>query len=347
MNKTTAPGSSGGQFVDDNPGGGVVGTLIIAADQNAHQDEVYNAIVGLGGTPSAGDLAQLYKYIVKGIKEKGAEVLDIIASAGNAKAPVAFNGATPDTYFPRLCLTNIDSYVDVSATNWPDMVPALRDVKMIFKEGLAGEISAPVVTNWAIDSNVATLTFTNNADHITFLSALAEDQTVHGSFTNWRTITLASAIGPITAGTYAITAISPSARTVSFAYTAANGGAAGSWTVEFYTHRIAGSTTTARVWTARGLALHGANDANGYFVSGALRKNDQMQGHWHNGIRTTLSGAGGGSAGILNSTDNFKGLGMVSDPYPDGINGTPRTGKITHSPALTVHLYIHGGRYVA
>jgi hypothetical protein len=362
MDKTTAPGASGGVFVNDNPGGGIVGTLIIAEDQNAHQDEVYNAINGLGITPSAADLAQLYKAIVKGIKEKSSAVLDIIANMGNARAPAAFNGGTPDTYWPRLCLTNIDSYVDINDTNWPDLVPALRAMKMIFKEGLSGAIPNPGVTNWAISSNVATLTFTNNTDHIALLMSLSEDQAVHGSFTNWRTVTLANAIGSITAGTYAITGVNAFSRTITFAFTASNGSGAVTSSVEFYTHRIAGSTTTARVWTARGLALHGVNDAAGYFVSGALRKRDQMQqitgsvetpgfasAYWTN--TATVEGAfqkvtSSGGNRVLGRTDNnesgFRTLAFDSANSPGA-----RTGDTTHSPAMSVHLYIHGGRYVA
>jgi len=59
MNRTTATGSVDGQYVDDNPGLGVTGTLLIAADRNAIQEELVGAIEAAGLTPSASDNAQV------------------------------------------------------------------------------------------------------------------------------------------------------------------------------------------------------------------------------------------------------------------------------------------------
>lgn len=349
MDKTTAPGASGGQFVDDNPGSGVVGTLIIAADQNAHQDEVYNAIVAAGITPSSASVAQLSQAIKKITVERGLP-LGMIYALPDRRPLVGWSVATVDTYFPGLCLTSIDSYTDISETNAPDAVPWLRGLKTIFKDGLTDEISSPVVIAWAIASNVATLTFQNNANHIAFLTALAEDNTHHGSYTGWRSVTLNTVIGTIDAGTYAITNVNASARTVSFAYTASDGGASGTWAADFYAYRVAGSTTTARVFSAKGLSLVGVNDINGYFVSGGLRRRGYFQGHWHD-RPAGYDSFYGGKAGELNFTVGTLPLGnsahSTSWPVNDGINGTPRYAKETHSPALSVHLYLHLGRYVA
>jgi len=244
-------------------------------------------------------------------------------------------------------LTSIESQVDIDEANWPDLVPYLRARKSIFKDGITGEISSPGVTNWAIAANVGTLTFTNNADHIAFLSALLEDVTMHGSYGAWRTITLIAAIGNIAAGTYAITDINASSRTVSFAFVAANASGGVVATCDFYAFRIAGSTTTARVWTARGLSLMGANDANGYFVSGGLRRRGFFQGHKFN-INTTYNPAAFGAVYVAMAnasgtpTQSAEGL----NPVTNGFDGTPRYAKETHSPAITVHIYIHGGRYL-
>jgi hypothetical protein len=202
--------------------------------------------------------------------------------------PSAFDRSNPDDYFPAICLTDIDTHVDIDAANWPLGVDYLRNKKVKFKDGLTGEISSPSVTNWAISSNVATLTFANNPDTISFLAALLEDQVSHGSYTNWRTVTLANAIGNITAGTYAITNVNASSRTITFAFTAANASGAVTATVDFYAHRVAGSTTTARVFGARGLTMHGANDGNGYFVAGGLRRRGFMQQHYRHQSRQAL-----------------------------------------------------------
>lgn len=280
MTKTTAPGSSSGQFVDDNPGLGVVGTLLTKTDLDAHQDEIYNSIDGSGITPSAASNAQLWQAIRKAIDERSRKIGEVF-SLLDRRDPVEWSVANADTYFPALCLTDFDSYTDIAAANWPLAIDYLRGLKLIFKDGLTGEISSPVVTNWSITSNVATLTFQNDADHIAFLAALLEDNSHHGGYSNWRTITLASAIGDITAGTYALTNVNASTRTVAFAFTAANNSGSGTFAADFYAYRIAGSATTARIFSARGLSLMGVNDANGYFVSGGLRRRGHFQGHRH------------------------------------------------------------------
>jgi hypothetical protein len=270
--------------------------------------------------------------------------------------PSVWDEANPDAYLPALCLTSIETQVDLDVANWIDLVPWLRTKKSIFKDGVTGEISSPGVTNWAISANVGTLTFTNNADHILFLAALLEDEVMHGSYAAWRTITLISAIGNITAGTYAITNVNASSRTVSFAFVAGDASGGVVATAEFYAFRIAGSTTTARVWTARGLSLMGANDLFGYFVSGALRRRGFFESHHHSfkkpdgtvadfinvyntaGASTFVIAAGNGGTGLVGSL-------LVNAPITDGVN-TLRSAKETHSPAITVHIYLHGGRFI-
>jgi hypothetical protein len=347
MKKTTAPGSSGGLYVDDNPSLGVVGTLLIAEDRNAVQAELVAPIEGAGIVLDGADNGQLWKALRKIVKERGREVGEIF-SLLDRKAPVGWSGAAADTYFPALCLTDIASYTDIAEANAPDAVPYLRAKKLIFKDGVSGEIASPGVTAWAIATNVATLTFTNDADHIAFLTALLEDKLAHGGYSNWRTVTLANAIGNITAGTYAITDVNASSRTISFAFTAANASGAVTATVDFYAHRIPGSTTTARVFSARGLTIHGANDDNGYFVAGGLRRRGFMQGHRHN-WRSQSAGGSPSTGGPPYSTNQGESIDTtwVRDPTTDGSNGTPRTAKETHGPALTVHLYMHLGRYIA
>jgi hypothetical protein len=267
-------------------------------------------------------------------------------------APSEWDPLNPGAYWPRLCMTDFDTYKDISTANWPvSAINDIRDIKIVFKEGLTGEISSPVVTNWAIAANVATLTFQSDADHISLLTDLLEDETQHGSYTNYRSVTLPLAIGDISAGTYALTNINASTRQISFAFTAANNSGAAAAIVDFYAYRIAGSTTTARIFSARGLSLMGVNDANGYFVSGGLRRRGYLQGHWHeawdaisgdSNSHARLSFANTGGTGIVSGTNT-----AVKDATDDGTNGPPRTAKETHSPAMAVHLYLHLGRYAA
>lgn len=340
MQKTTAPGSVGGQYVDDNPALGVVGTLNVAADRNATQDELVNAIEGSGITASGADTAQLLKAMKRLAIERGMPVGAIYALP-DRKVPVAW--ADPDTYFPAFCLSDIDGYADITAAALPDLAPYLRAIKSGYKLGMTGAKTAFDVTNWAIAANVATLTFANAAAEIAFITALGEDQSVHGSFTGWRTITLASNIGNIPAGTYAITAITPASRTLTFACVATTGSGAVTATAEFYAHRIAGDATGARLFGVQGMALHAANDANNYFI-GTLRRRSYLMGHEHTIITGTSGGTSNvnvsrtGGDGNLSPTDKTDGV------TSDGTNGTPRWAKETHGPALAMHFYMHAGR---
>jgi len=63
MKRTTAPGSSSGLYVDDNPALGVVGTLLVAEDRNATQEELANLITGAGLSLSGADLTQVLQAV--------------------------------------------------------------------------------------------------------------------------------------------------------------------------------------------------------------------------------------------------------------------------------------------
>jgi hypothetical protein len=295
------------------------------------------------GIPSYSDINLLS---IKNSIEYGTQMFDILPNM-EYRTPSEWDPLNPDDYFPRLCLTDFDTYKDISTANWPvTAISRLRDIKIVFKQGLTGEISSPVVTNWAIAANVATLTFQNDADHIVLLADLLEDETQHGSYANYRSVTLPLAIGDISAGTYALTNIDPSTRQISFAFVAANNSGALASTVDFYAYRIAGSTTTARLFSARGLSLMGVNDANGYFVSGGLRRRGYFQGHTFvvSGFTYLVAPGAGATALSINGT---AGTTLAGIPVTDSINGTPRVAKETHSPALSAHLYLHLWRYIA
>jgi len=268
----------------------------------------------------------------------------------DVRVPTEWDPLDPASYFPDLCITNIDTYVDISTTNWPAAsITYLRNLKVTYKDGLTGALTSYGVTNWAIAANVATLTFTNNADHIAFLNALLEDEASYGSYSNWRTITLASSIGDIAAGTYALTNVNSSSRTVSFAFVAGNNSGAVTATAEFYANRIPGSTTTARVFSARGRAIHGAGDDNGYMINGLARRGF-MQDHAHNLSYFNIGGASGGTGLFFsNAADSTIDTpnNHIGGPIAKGTSGTSRASKDTNSPAFVTLLYLHLGSYTA
>jgi hypothetical protein len=189
------------------------------------------------------------------------------------EAPAAFDKDNPEDFNPAICLSSIETHLDISATNWPDLVPVLRARPAYYMHNKTGEKYQFDVTNWAIVSNVATLTFANTTAELAILGVLSEDTVAHGGYGNWQTITLASAIGDIAAGDYAITDVDAASRTISFTYTAADNSGSVTAVASFYRHRVAGSTTTARLFPVDGYAImsEGSDRVSGF------RKLDQMQ----------------------------------------------------------------------
>jgi hypothetical protein len=265
------------------------------------------------------------------------------------KTPVELDKDNPETFFPGKCLDTINIFEDIPVAEWPDFVPHLRAKKLTYNEGITGEKSAFDVTDWDITSNVATLTFANSTAELAILAALLEDNLVHGSYTDWRSITLASAIGDVSAGEYAITNVDASLREITFAFTSGNNSGSGSFTSEFYTNRVPGSTTTARLYETTARSLVSANDSEGENING-LRRRDRFQGHWHEYyVSRTLSSGAGTALDQLTSTGAVLNPNQdrIQNPITNGPDGTPRIGTTTDPRSLGAHLYIHGKSYVA
>ena len=350
MRKIAGPGHVGNEFVNYNPPGTPTGTYIMAAWAN----DVQRELIGVQDELSIAEADGSNKYILaamKGLAIAHGKPLGELFFLHKHKDPAAFDKDNPETYFPALCLDDGDH--DIAVANWPDLVPDLRTVKATYNEGIAGEDSQFDVTGWAIVSNVATLTFANTTAELAILAAISEDNLVHESYSSWRSITLASAIGDISAGEYAITNVDPTARTVSFAFTAGDNSGSGTWTVEFYKHRIPGSTTTARVFERPGGVLVAANDVDGECIAG-YRRRDRGQGDWHEqyyqaGVVVSGSAAGFRMNSATEPTQNSPSFTQkpIRESITDTVNGTPRTGKTIDPRAIVGHLYIWGKKYVA
>jgi len=353
MRRIAGPGHVGNRFVNYDPPGTPTGTYWMAEFGDDLQDELR----GVEDEFNIAEAAGTNKYVlaaIKGLAIAHGKPLGELFFMSKYKAPAAFNKDSPDTYFPAVCLDAGDQ--DLAAANWPDLVPDLRGLRATYNEGIAGEKYAFDVTNWAIATNVATLTFADTTAEKAVLSVLGEDNLVHGDYASWRSITLPDAIGDIDAGEYAITDVDPTARTVSFAFTHANGSDSGAFVVSFYQHRIPGSSTTARVFERPGGVMVAANDADGEGIAG-MRRRDRFQGHGvvvKNGSNVGLYRLGGSVTSGANDrqgnevadygdSEQYHGREFVDD----GVNGTPRIGKSTDPRALVGHAYLWGRKYVA
>lgn len=346
MKRTTAPNSVGGAFVDEVPGT-TLGTTVTAEDKNLTQEEICHAIEGAGGLPlDGGSNYQLHQSVIRAAIECGRFVGDLFYNY-DILTPAAFDPAHPRRYRPVLALDDIDHTIDIA--DWPDiegepgLVTWARAYKGAYNRGQASEKTDFSVTNWAIASNVVTLTFANATEEKAMLAALSEASAFMGSGYPG-TITIPVTFGNVTAGDYAITSVDAVARTVTFALTAANGSGAGTWTVNFYPFRIAGSSTTAKLLKGQGVALMSANDSDSMHIGGYQRRS-YLQGHLHN----VRSGASLGSAEnkFGRATGNGEDIQRTTDiAISDGTNGIPRTGKETEPRSINAHLHIHGGRYI-
>lgn len=241
------------------------------------------------------------------------------------------NVQNPSTAFPNFCMTNFEGSTSISETNWSVLVPYLRGQQLIYLEGQTGAVSQ--FSGTVAGSELTLDTNTANDD---LLAALDEDLAAFGGvFTSWRTV-------DINGTTFDITAIDSATRVI----TVSGSPSVGVQNAIFYPHRIAGSTTTARLISWRGRSPVGTGTTQ--TISGLLRR-DRMQGHYHQSAWSRGSGstlairAGANNADIttIGNDTEFQ----VREPETDTVNGAPRTGIDTHGPDFATHMYIYGGTY--
>ena len=257
----------------------------------------------------------------------GSMVGDYIFRGGNAEAISASH--------PRFCLTNFENSTSVDVANYPDYIPWLRAVQVIYLEGLGGQTNS---FSGTVAGSVITLD--NNAANVALIAALNEDNLAFSTFTNWRTV-------DIDGTTFAITALNTTARTI----TVTGSPSTGTQNATFYPHRIAGSTTTARLISLIGRSPIGAG--TGEVISGLLRR-DRIQGHQHitgyaeGGIPSRFGSVSGLPGARIDydagTTTLFTAGPKTSEPIADATNGTPRTGPDTHGPDFGAHIYQYVGR---
>jgi hypothetical protein len=242
--------------------------------------------------------------------------------------------------FPWLCLSKPTAVL--TTTNYTqDFIDSQRSIKWVYEEAGATPVSS---FGGAWSTNEFTLT--TNATNDAFLAELLEDWVFHGSpTTGWRILfdgTTELDITNIVLSTRKIT-------------TAANGSGT---SIEIYTNRVKGSTTSCKHFTEAGLADY---QAGGGKIAGALRR-DKSQTHTHGLAGNSTSGGSVVTLGSATAITIASGTNTTNGYYraqpgggkPDYVgvpieispNGEPRTGSETQTKSATVFKYLFCGSYI-
>lgn len=330
MREIAGPGAVDGEFNDYDPVTNPGASVITADWGNDVQAEIIGVIEDAGLSQAPGSLKYLTKAIEKFAKENSKCVGELFY-LDHVKTSNAYDVAEDvEEYFPAICLSAIAGTQVISATNWPLLVPHLRTKMLAYQSGKGSEVD-----NWSVTVSGSDITFPDIASANAMLASLLEDQLFHGGYTNWRTVN-------IDGTDYEITGINIGTRVV----TVTGSPTTGSQTARFYENRIAGSTTTARLFAASGVSLVSPNDSNDELVPG-LRVRNRFQGHTFYVHGNGSSGATGTAENIAEAVSDNDGVtwtateGLTS-VQTDGTNGTPRTGPTTRPDQMAGHLYIWG-----
>jgi hypothetical protein len=329
MKRTTAKNSVSGHPVDRNTTTGTTGSTWGKEDWDNHQEEIISPIEGLGLTLDGTKQNQLHKAIV-GLSHVVGETLYMEFE----KTAAEFFPAVP---------RNVN--IDISLTNYPLLVPALRAVKtnILGTTDFAVTVSGSVVT---IPDTAAG----NKLINLLQAEALAAgylNQSQPANFTaDYSTSTTQRCIN--VGGTdYAISSVTVVSRQITVSGTPASG----SQTACIYTYRVAGSAITARLLKISGFVGVAAGDVDGEVIGG-WRKMDRGQGHMHGsnttlGPLTTSGGTGGADVSIGGGHFYYNPPILTGSPTTDGSNGSPRTGKTTDPRTYGQYVYTWAGIYNA
>lgn len=331
MRKINSLGSVANAFVDYDANTNPQGTVINASFMNDVQNELIGIQLDASVAEAPGTDYQILKLIKFNAIKYSKNIGEYFWLEEN-KSESAFSLANPDNFFPAINLSKINVSQTITTTNYPLLVPYLRALKVRYLDGTGSEVNS-----WTATVSGSNITMPTSTSSDAILASLAEDVLVHGSYTNWRTLTINTVEYPIT-----------NVNTATRVITVTGTPTAGTQTVEFYQYRIPSSTTSARLFEVKGRSFIAPNDSSGRHQNG-LRVRDRFQGHWH---ETTTPDGGGGTTAIntlLGTNGNSVSLTYTHarSPITDGINGTPRTGLTTHGAGVSAHLYIWARSYIA
>ena len=329
MRRTNSPGSVSNAFVDYDPISNPQGTVVSANFMNDVQNELIGIQLDASVAEAPGTDYQILKLIKFNAIKYSKNIGEYFWLEEN-KSPSAFTIATPDNFFPAINLSKINVNSDITTSNYPLLVPYLRALKVRYLDGTGSEVNS-----WTATVSGSNITMPTSTSSDAILASLAEDVLVHGSYTNYRSITVNSVEFPIT-----------NINTATRVITVTGTPSAGSQTVEFYNYRITGSSTSARLFEVKADSLISPNDSSGRHQNG-LRVRDRFQGHWHQSYNynaSSLIGAQIGGASNITSASTFN---NIKEPITDGTNGTPRTGSTTHGQGISAHIYMWARSYIA
>jgi hypothetical protein len=331
MRKINSLGSVANAFVDYDANTNPQGTVINAAFMNDVQNELIGIQLDASVAEAPGTDYQILKLIKFNAIKYSKNIGEYFWLEEN-KNPSAFSLSTPDDFFPAINLSKINVNLDITTTNYPLLVPYLRALKLRYLDGTGSE-----VTSWSATVSGSVVTMPNTTSSLSIIFALQEDAIVHGSYTNWRTLT-------INGVEYPITNVNSSTREITVTGTPTSG----TQTVEFYQYRIPSSTTSARLFQLKGRSFISPNDSSGRHQNG-LRVRDRFQAFSIGiGDRAQNSVDTAPFSRIIASNTTNGGGGQINIQYYDnGTNGTPRTGSTTHSAGISSHLYMWARSYIA
>lgn len=331
MRRINSLGAVSNTFVDYDANTNPQGTVINAAFMNDVQNELIGIQLDASVSEAPGTDYQILKLIKFNAIKYSKNIGEYFWLEDN-KNPSAFSLSNPDNFFPAINLSKINLSSDITTANYPLLVPYLRALKVKYLDGTGSEVNS-----WTATVSGSNITMPTSTSSDAILASLAEDVLVHGSYTNYRSITVAGTEFPIT-----------NINTVTRVITVTGTPSAGSQTVEFFNYRITGSSTSARLFEVKGRSFIAPNDSSGRHQNG-LRVRDRFQGHWHGGkffLRNTTSG----TEEIIYDYEYIGGTitnTAVSSPTADTTNGTPRTGSTTHGAGISAHIYIWARSYIA
>ena len=248
---------------------------------------------------------------------KAGEIIDTAVNEAAVAWSAAQSSANPGNpeYNPIVPLWDSDH--DLALANYPILAPKLRAQKSESWSGSA----------YVTDHTVTVAGLVATGSGVAWdaqLAAMAEDNLVHGSYTNWR-------CGNVAGVDIAISNVNPAAHTVTFA----SAPTSGTQTCIFFHRRIAGSTA-ARVFKDSGRTLM---SPDGTLRVAGLRRRFHMQGHWHESHIQNGAGGSTTTAQLVNNATNVASVvnNLAQVAISDGTNGTPITGPETEPNSTTVY----------